>query len=285
MKFLGGNIKFKYDNLVLGGSLDALYFAFKEGYPIIYKDLEKPFELDEASGKNKKELTEQILFLLAISNLHPFANKVEEMRVEGNKVFVSGKRPWIAEIDVGIIHDFRDIQAAKYKVVDWVNVRSCGPHDFHIITGRSNFAKEVHFYPSQRSNETKNFYINKNPKLEWKDLTKDIQIVSYLNKKQLDDEEYGPIYSRIKAKQMMKDAGIVGRKRWLAYPKQRLGIRLEFAKREVFKLDPVADKDYKLESKNKYIQLIMRYFNDSRSTSKKKQLPPSWDNPGGMPTT
>ena len=272
-------MKFKYDNLVLGGSLDALYFAFTEGYPIIYKDLEKPFELDKIGDRNKKELVEQILFLLALSNLHPFANKVEELRVEENKVFVSGKRPWIAEIEAKTIHDFRNSQTDMYKVVDLINVRSCGCHDFHIITGKANFVKEIHFHPSQRSLETKNFLIQKNPKLTWAELTKDIQAIYYLNKKQLDDEEYGPVYSRIKAKQMMKDAGILGKKRWIAHPNWRLGIRLEFAKREVFKLDSDPNKEYKLESKNEYITFLLRKLNETRKSSKKKQLPPSWDNP------
>lgn len=75
-------MKFKYENIVLGGSFDAVYLAFREGWPIIYKELEKPFEKDLIGSRNKKDFYEFMVFLLSMSNLNPFSFKVADIRME-----------------------------------------------------------------------------------------------------------------------------------------------------------------------------------------------------------
>ena len=47
------NIKVK--NLVVGGNLAALEFAFKEGFPIFYEKLEVPFSLEKTKDGLSKE--------------------------------------------------------------------------------------------------------------------------------------------------------------------------------------------------------------------------------------
>lgn len=83
-------MNFKYENLVIGGSFDAVYLAFKEGWPIIYKEIEKPFEQDLIGTRNKKDFIEMMIFLLSMAGLNPFADKVNDIRLEStNKIVVS----------------------------------------------------------------------------------------------------------------------------------------------------------------------------------------------------
>lgn len=82
-------MKLRYDNLIIGGSFDAVYLAFKEGYHIVYKELEKPFDQDTIDGKNKLDVFDLMVFLLTMADLNPFSSKVADLRIEGNRVTVS----------------------------------------------------------------------------------------------------------------------------------------------------------------------------------------------------
>lgn len=182
-------VKFKYENLVLGSSFDAVLFAFKEGYPILYKDLQSPFAKEEIQGKNKKDIYDMMLFLLSISNLNPFGGKVAEIRQENGKIFVSGHKPWIFEIEAATIHDFTKEKRKLHKVVDLFKIKNPGIHPF---TGYSS----------------KNKFVNQINLLVGKHYSESIEVISYLTDKQLNKEEYSYMYSMIKAKQILKDAGM-----------------------------------------------------------------------------
>lgn len=274
-------LKYEYDNIVIGNDLKAVYFAFKEGYPIILSELRKPFNADELlNGENKKQLMEYYISLLSLAGLVPFAIKVDNIRIEDKKVFVSGKRPWLAEITINdTIHNFLDSKVHKktlFKVVDWIDTRSCGLHEFREINDKKdNFVKQIIFYPSYRDPEARLFDIVKSDK-KYGDLTKDIQAISYLTEKQIEDPEFSPVYSRIKVKAMMLESGIIGKKKGFenrphkkAYGQQRYkGITLQFAKREIFKIDN--EEEYDFTSKNEYINRLVDFL--WKKNKKNKQV-------------
>lgn len=73
-----------YENLVFGATLDSLFFAMKNGYPLIYSTPKKPFEFDESLQDWK-----HAYFFLSLSGLIPFADKARRIKVVGdNKVEV-----------------------------------------------------------------------------------------------------------------------------------------------------------------------------------------------------
>lgn len=257
-------MKLKYDNLVIGGSFDALYLAFSEGYPIIFKDLEKPFKQDKIGDTNKKDFYEMMLFLLGISNLNLFYSKVQDIRIEGNKVIVSGKKPWIHELEITNIHDFRDEKTRTFKVVDTVSLTSMGPHNVFEIKTKDKFVKEVYIEFVRKHQIAK--------------------VVSYLTQAELNKEDFSPVYSRLRLKQLLKENGIKGRKKCIEVrPGFKAGQRytpprLEFVSREIHKFSR-EKKEYVPKSKDPYIQRLMEIMNDARKSPKAKQFPPSWFDP------
>ncbi len=92
-------------------------------------------------------------------------------------------------------------------------------HDHEFFKTDDNLVKEVYFYPSERidGNHTKK---------------KDLVSISYLNSSQLQDFEYSDTYVKFKVTDMMKKAGIGGRK---CGGNNQYALKLEVDRREVIK--------------------------------------------------
>jgi hypothetical protein len=251
------------DNLVIGGNLKALQFALKNGFPIVYKELELPFEFDYLDDNfSKRDYQEYIAFLLAVSGLNYFGDKIENFTVQDKKVKVTGKRAWVQEFNCKNIYDFR-IDFETYdgicQVADWINIRSCGLHSVRFIDDcGDDFVKKVVFYPSQRQNKSKLFYESNT---EYEKIPKDLVSLSFLTKQQLSDESYGPVYSRLKTLEMLKKNGLKGKKVGFSSTGKpsTAPIKIEFEKREIFFFDstPVF---IDLTSENAYVRKMLRHF-------------------------
>lgn len=260
----------KVENLVLGGNLEALEFAFREGFPVFYEKLEIPFHLDQTKeGLNKKDVIENYAFLLSLGGLNLNSYLVSEYRLTENSLVVSGKKPWQVEIFFKKIIDFTEKQNdTLYKVVDYINVRSCGAHDIRELRTEDSFVKEIYFYPSKRMNSSKNFNLMTH---NYETITKDAMIVSYLTKKQIEDEEYSQIYSRLKLKEIMKEAGIKGKRSGTKEDGtiKRQSIKLEFSKREINTTEQQDRNYYYTESKNNYLNKLFNHLYGRNSKTKK----------------
>lgn len=252
----------KVTDLVVGGNLEALEFAFREGFHVFYETLEAPFHLDQTKqGLNKKDIVQNYAFLLSLAglNLHTHANS--EFRLGKEKLTITGKVPWITEIEYDNLHDFRKGKNKNviYKVVDYINVRSCGNHDIRELKTEEEFVKEIYFYPSERSNKSKRFSLTTH---DYESLTKDAMVVSYLNYSQIEHEDYSPIYSRLRLKEIMAEVGIKGKKcGYNPNGKQKYNpIKLEFSKREINEIEEVERQYYYTQSKQPYLQKLFSYL-------------------------
>lgn len=250
----------KVSDLVIGGNLEALEFAYREGFPVFYEKLEVPFHLDQTKeGINRKDIIENYAFILSLAGLNYHSHIVANHRLEQNTLTISGKTPWITEIHFERLHDFRKDSTKIYKVVDYINVRSCGPHELREIKTDEDFVKEIYFYPSQRCNSTKKFDVARN---DYITAAKDVMLVSYMRGDEIDKEENSQIYTRLKLKQIMKDLGIKGKRQG----KQKSGaikycsIKLEFAKREINEIEENNRNYYYSQSKNSYMSKIFNYM-------------------------
>jgi hypothetical protein len=260
----------KIDKLVFGGNLPSLEYAFREGIYIFYEKLETPFHLEYTKeGLNKKDVIENYAFLLSMAGLNLSSNFVSDYRINDNILTITGKIPWKFEYSFNEIIDFsRQEKERIYKVVDYVNVRSCGNHDVRELKMEDNFVKEIYFYPSKRMNSSKNFSLSTH---NYETITKDAIVVSYLTKSQIEDEEYSQIYSRLRLKEIMKEVGIQG-KRCGTRPNgkiKRNAIKLEFSKREINEVEEVQRNFYYTESKNPYLNRLYRYLYGRNSKTKK----------------
>lgn len=242
-------------DLVVGGNLEALEFAFREGFHIFYEKLESPFHLETTnSGLNKKDIIENYAFLMSLSGLNLHAHINSEYRLGKDKLTITGKVPWILEVKYETLHDFRKSKNKNviYKVIDYIDVRSCGNHDIKELKTEYNFVKEIHFYPSQRSNKSKKFSPSTH---DYESVTKDAMVVSYLDYSQIQNEDYSPIYSRLRLKEIMQEIGIKGKKCGITETgKQRYKqIKLEFSKREINEIETFDRQYYYTDSKHYYL--------------------------------
>ena len=225
-----------YNKIIVGGSLAALLYAYKNKIPVVWVSPRIPsfFEVDER-GNSKQQLWHKLAFQLSLSGAAPMAPGGTSIRVEDNnilKLFTDG--PFFATLRFGELIVFDDTQlegwdnelgrAKKYRVLDWINDRQSSPHKVEKMISDDDLAREVYFYPSHR--------IDGN----WSG-KKDMVAVSYLNRKQIDSVEYCDTYVRFKVLHMMKEAGIRGPKNGVnkkdPTKHNYLSVKIETARREV----------------------------------------------------
>tara|TARA_R100000008_G_C3543393_1_gene146129 strand:- start:239 stop:907 length:669 start_codon:yes stop_codon:yes gene_type:complete len=143
----------------------------------------------------------------------PFANKISSIRIKEEekelKVFTHNSRSIIIHCNRIIIFDDTNVNALptpfqvptdkdKRKVLDWISVRSGMVHDYDMFHMESSFVNKVYFYPSDRIDGTHD--------------KKDLAVVSYLTKAELNEIEYSDLFVRYKVADLMKNAGIRGRR-------------------------------------------------------------------------
>jgi len=253
-------------DLVIGGNLAALEFAFRKGFHIFYDILEAPFQLDQTKeGLSKKDVLENYAFILSLAGLNLTSQVTYGYRLEDNKIVISSKNSLLKEISFQNLHDFRDSNNKLLKVIDYVNVRSCGVHDFKNLQTDSNFVKEIYFYPSKRTNSSKNFTLFTH---NYENITKDVMIVSYLTKEELDKEEFSQIYSRLRLKEIMKEIGIKGKKCGTTKNGtiKTNPIKLEFDRREIKYLEENNRNYFYTKSEEHYLNKLFGYLYGRRSS-------------------
>jgi len=197
---------------------------------------------DRAIGFYKKELWERLTFMLSLAGNLPFFDKVQSIRFESNnsaKVITTGSRTinitfsnlYVFE-DVGLVdfpceQKYNSDNEKKYKVIDWINVRSGMNHRYDYFFTGEDFVNEIYFYPSDRIDGN---HPNR----------KDIVCVSYMSEEQKDDIEYSDTYIKFKVLQLMKEAGIKGQSngRDVNNPDRTIyrAIKLEPAVRDIYEL-------------------------------------------------
>tara|TARA_R110000851_G_scaffold124427_1_gene254706 strand:+ start:595 stop:1398 length:804 start_codon:yes stop_codon:yes gene_type:complete len=220
---------YQHDTVVIGGNLNALLYSYTNNLPLIMNRLSRPFFV------NKEELSlwNQMFFLLSLSGLNLFGDKVEQTRVDKKELLVTTKdlRAFKVNYDKLIIFDDKNIiglpiakkKKDKFMVLDWITAKPCTKHDHEYFYVGDDLIKEIHFYPTNR-------IPGHHPKL------KDLVAVSYLNSEQLQDFDYSDTYVKFKAEKILKENGITGRKNGFANGKQiTYNLKLKVEKREVRK--------------------------------------------------
>ena len=231
---------------MVGGDLRSLLYAAFNGLPVIYCDPIPPFRFDRLShpslsllGFNEKEVAarevwEKVSFLLGLSGLLLSGGGANGLRIVDNQLIMSTEYSSYKYNfqKLTILHDAKikglptivKQEERLNRVIDWVNVRSGCRHEIDFLQDPdSNFVKDIYFYSSERSDNTK---------------LKDLVAVSYLTDKQLRDFDYSDTMAKFKITKMMKAAGIRGARngrdqnnpdRYKYY-----AVKVEPAEREVF---------------------------------------------------
>jgi hypothetical protein len=251
---------YEYDEVVIGSGLEAAAYSYIRNVPLILNAHQSPYRFDFLDpdislekidlkntksalntpsgslhvGMSKLDVWQHTLFLLSLSGLCSLSEKTETVRIEDRTVKVTTKGSKLTRFNFtdkltifneanvyGLPEPVEKVEP-KFRVIDWIDVKSGSSHEFDRIEVPSYFANCIHFYPSERS--------------FGKQVRKDAAVVSFLDSNQLLDYRYSDVYVRFMTKKIMKDFGIKGRKngRDPKDPKKNkhLGIKLDSAYRQ-----------------------------------------------------
>ena len=254
---------YKFDELVIGNSLEAVSYAFLNHKTLLLNDkhklnffdfFEPEIDLEkyriegercelntneglEIVGPSKLEVWQKMVFSLSLAGFLPIYDLISSIRVENENILkVVTKNSRLIKIKFNTLRIFDDenvdglgipVTEEKYKVIDWVNVRAGMKHRYDKLETEDDFVNEIYFYPSHRAAGGE------------EDERKDLVSISYLNKEQLEDFDYSDTYVKFKVKNLMKENGIRGPKngrRWDDPNKWAYhSIKLEPHKREVIR--------------------------------------------------
>ena len=224
---------YKWDEVVIGGNLNAFFYAREKGCHVLPNTLDSPFTYDKTGslvhlGLNDLDVWQKLSHSLAMDGLNPLAGRIESIKInrEDKLITVNVGTPALVKISYNKLRVFdfdwvfgipNEENIEAFRVMDWFDVRSGMKHGLDTIEDTSAaFVKKIHFYLSERIDGNKN--------------KKDLISESILTKEQINNLDYSESISRLKTINMMKDAGITGKKNGLG---RHLPIKIELWKREI----------------------------------------------------
>lgn len=214
-------------SIIIGGSLESLLYAWRTQTPILAKEIGYVFRHDKTyssydlsfmNAKDPKEFQKNLIFALSSTGLMPYASRISNIRQDAEivDIFTEGNKK--IQIKSQNIVKF-DAHKEDYNVYDFFDMRAARSHDVTELVDEGNFAYQINFYNSPRTDHSTH---------------NDLVAASKLTHKELLDPDYGQGICMIKVKRMLKSAGVTGHFAWerkgKKYYKQ---IKMEFYKREV----------------------------------------------------
>ena len=230
--------------LVYGGSLDALTYAFRKGYPLVYTLPAPPHQFKNGGVDRQRWFS--LHFLLGVAGLLPLSSTTSTVRLYDNMLTATTGHAKVFKINFEELHIVdsagllglpspTEKTGDKYEVLDWVSVRSGMVHPHSLIENPSDFMNYIHFYPSKR--------------IDGNHDKKDACVISYLTEEQLLNFEFSEVVTKIKLGEQMEEKGIKGAGNGVG---KNLPIKLESSHRQCFPLGkklygPVPHVEFVLE--------------------------------------
>ena len=251
------NVIRHHNKIIIGGSLEALSYGIENDIPIFFIEPKVPFFFEKTKeGKSKEVIWRELAFYASLSGLLPAGSRVSSLRVTDENILrVATENNKLFKYEFGeiLIFDYQNINGVEfekkdesYMVLDWVNVRSGMKHEHNYLEDKdSSFVNKIHFFKSDR--------------IDGDHDKKDLVSISYMTKKQLDSIEYSDTFVKFKVVDMMKQAGIKGRRNGRR-PDDRtrfihLSIRVEPVSRDI-----VDVSEYALREQESIVQMKEKNF-------------------------
>jgi len=203
--------EFFYNNIIIGGSLEALLYSFVSETPIIIKEPIIPFELEKVTNLvdfkflgyegvrdiYKSELWDRLTFLLSMGGLVLVPNIVKNIRSERKAFTITTIDNSRIKIRYNERIDFDKISNSSLNVYYWFHVHSGTVHPHIFIEDRkSRFVNKLFFHSPRRIG------LNRS--------RKDVVAFSKIRTADIESYESSESYARLKVLKMMKDNGIRG---------------------------------------------------------------------------
>jgi hypothetical protein len=215
--------------------MEAVLYAFNNGYPIFFAETRRPFRFEHIEGNKevaflglpgwppkslttlggekkagipKELLWERLLFLLSLDGKVPVSNLCSSLRYDGDRLVCSNDYAKIMECSFGRCYYFGDHKATgfvtqktlddpSYLCYDYIAFNQGGKHEIDYIHTGDDFVSEIWFYGSDR--------------IDGNTPVRDACAVSKLTESQLLDFDYSETMARFKVLKIMKDAGMKGK--------------------------------------------------------------------------
>jgi hypothetical protein len=187
----------EYDTIILGGTLEALIHSYVEGIPLIMVNPQLPFYRDiDPTGLNKNLAWRRLSYYLSYAGLNPIGDKAGSYRFdEDNILTIFGKIAYKVEIKYNNIVRYDEVKPTeKLRVLDSIKIENIQSQDIQTIN-KINTGEDF----------INQFYTLIDGKLS------QLIAVSYLTQNQLNKESYSEVYARLKATEVLKNHGVVGR--------------------------------------------------------------------------
>ena len=222
-----------YQKIVIGSCLDAMMYAFKNGYPVFFTTPMKPFRFDymEPSidlsclkistcnkslttfdgkknvGVARELLWERLYFLLSLDGKAPLSSLCNNIRYDGERVVCSNEYSKIMEFafeecvyfgdrhTLGFVRQ-KALDEHTYLCYDYIAFNKGGKHEIDYIHTGDDFVSEIWFYPSDR--------------IDGNTPVRDACAISRLTAGQLLDFDYSETMARFKTVHEMEQRGMKG---------------------------------------------------------------------------
>ena len=266
---------YQYDQVVIGGTIEAVFYAYVRDLPLIscahkmpshFDFLDHQYDLndfgfdnkelllktpagEEKFGSLKRNFYEHLMFFLSLAGNVPLSNKAQSIRIgQENTLRVSTPNSRFAKFkfdeliifdDVGvhgIPNEMTSQGEEKYKILDWMNIASGMRQEIDYIKLEDSFVNEIYLYPSDR--------------IDGKHLSlKDCAIISYIDYDDLQKFEYSDTYVKFKALKILKSFGMRGARNGRSKEDptkfKYYALKLDSVEREFFDLNYNVYKDSK----------------------------------------
>jgi hypothetical protein len=237
----------QYDTIVLGGTLEALIHSYVEGIPLIMVNPQIPFYRDvDPLGSNKARTWSKLSYYLSYAGLNPIGLKASTYRFdEDNVITIFGKTAYKVEIQYkNIIRYDQVLPTDKLRVLDYIKLENIQLPEIQIVNKINTGDRFIN-----------SFYTMIDGKMT------EIVAISSLTQEQVNSEEYGEVYARLKTTEALKSHGIVGRVEQLKKGCRTHKLKTMTLRREVL-FDTRDQEDKILVDRKETKSLLMKKITD-----------------------
>ena len=78
-------LDFQYDEMVIGGDLNAFFYSYKNDVPLLINKVRAPFRFEP----QEEELWNKLYFLLSLSGNNMFGDKIDTIRIDEKQLTVA----------------------------------------------------------------------------------------------------------------------------------------------------------------------------------------------------
>lgn len=175
------NLVHKFDNVIVGSSIEALLYAYITKYPVFFAGLRCPFEFEHFEpafsfplfdptihtiksnmgdielGINKLSLWNNLMFCLSMSGQIPITGEVNSLRIDNGTLRInSNNKLLVIEPKNILLFDDLNIQGlgsprqkiGKFTSYDYVEFNSMYAHEYDLLKdNKNNIISELWFIP------------------------------------------------------------------------------------------------------------------------------------------